>query len=155
MKAIQTLHGVIERRTLFPPLTPLKIIDIHRLMMHDDILPATIKRAQTQEMHKLRDISLTLSAIYISKDDRIAYIAEYFNLSREETLQIIANTKWRYNKEIQHYQEQLKESYGSHIAWDVEKDAPLSHQRYEELRPKLDFKGLKSITVPLIHKEKN
>lgn len=44
---VPVIEGKIEKITIFPPVKSIEIIDIHRLMMKKDVLPATIMRAQT------------------------------------------------------------------------------------------------------------
>ena len=131
---VPEIEGKIEKITIFPPIKAIKIIDIHRLMMDDRIVPATIMQAGTQEMKLKRDISLTLAAIYISCDERVKYIAEYFKVSETEVSEIIERTIINKHKELLSYQEILKKAFALKIAWDVEKDCQLSFQRAEEIR---------------------
>ncbi|MDF1877813.1 hypothetical protein JHD47_08295 [Sulfurimonas sp. SAG-AH-194-L11] len=131
---VPVIEGKIEKITIFPPVKSIEIIDIHRLMMKKDVLPATIMRAQTEEMRLLRDISLTLVVLHISKDDKMQYIAEYFKLSSQEVDVILSETITTKHKDLLSYQELLKDAVSLKIAWDVEKNCQLSFERAEELR---------------------
>jgi len=131
---VPAIEGKIEKITIFPPIKPIKVIDIHRLMMDENILPATIMRAQTQEMKLLRDISLTLAFMYISKDDKMSYLAEYFKLSKKEIDILVGDTITTRHKELLSHQKKLRDAFSLKIAWDVENDCQLSSKRAEEIR---------------------
>jgi len=133
---IPEIKGVIKKISIFPPLNGIKIIDIHRLMISfedNKILPITIKQAKTKRLKYLRDISIVLSAIYISKDDKESFISDYFKISNKEYHCIIDNTILKYPQEIEQWQDRLKKAYSLNIAWDIEKDCILSSDRYNKL----------------------
>jgi len=131
---VPEIEGKIKKITIFPPIKAIEIIDIHRLMMDDGIVPATIIRAETKQMKLMRDISLTLASMYISYDDRVKYIAEYFKISETEVSEIIYKTIIDKHKKLLSYQDILKNAYALKIAWDVVEDCQLSFARAEEIR---------------------
>jgi len=130
---IPEIEGKIEKRIIFPPVNPIKIIDIHRMMIDEKIIPAMIIRAETSQMKLLRDVSIVLASQYISCDNRISYIAQYFKISIENTNNIIHTTMLYNHEKLLQYQTCLKDSCAITTPWDPINNCPLTHERIEKI----------------------
>ncbi|MEA2018946.1 MAG: hypothetical protein U9N59_10915, partial [Campylobacterota bacterium] len=133
---IPEVEGIIKKITIFPPTYPIKIIMIHRLMMDDDIKrkPITIMNAKTDELKLLRDISITLASMYISKDNRRKYIATYFKITEANVAEIVNNIISKHHIELKQYQDKLKDSHSICFGWDVVNDCEIDLARLQELK---------------------
>lgn len=100
------------------------------------IVPATIMRAETDELRLLRDISIVLSSMYISKDNRIRYIAEYFKLKEKEVEIIISKCIKNNPIEILEYQDELKDTKSIYLGWDIKNNCELTFERLQEIKIK-------------------